>query len=132
MYWKVELYYIIKKVIHKLSWYNPTIKTYDNYYILIYFDLHLNFSLTHWLPMHPFFTPLKTPENLTVFWCFQGGEKGCIGNEWVKPGLLMENKGAREAMKRLRFHIFWVIPRSPQKEKEISRKIVNFLLRWFI
>ena len=21
---------------------------------------------------------------LTVFWCFQGVEKGCIGNEWVK------------------------------------------------
>ena len=62
---------------------------------------------------------------------FSGGEKGCIGNKWVKPGLLMENKGAREAMKRLRFHICWVIPRSPQKEKEISRKIVNFLLRWF-
>ena len=26
---------------------------------------------------------LKISENLTV-WCFQGVEKGCIGNEWVK------------------------------------------------
>ena len=24
------------------------------------------------------------PQDLTVFWCFQGLEKGCIGNEWVK------------------------------------------------
>ena len=32
----------------------------------------------------PFLCLLKTSENLTVFWCFQGVEKGCIGNEWVK------------------------------------------------
>ena len=25
--------------------------------------------------------------NLTVFWCFQGEEKGCISNKWVKFGL---------------------------------------------
>ena len=31
----------------------------------------------------PFFYPLKTSESLAVFWCFQGVEKGCIGNEWV-------------------------------------------------
>ena len=29
--------------------------------------------------------PLKTSENLTVFLCFQGVEKGCIRDEWVKP-----------------------------------------------
>ena len=29
--------------------------------------------LTYSFPMHP-----------SVFWCFQGVEKGCIGNEWVK------------------------------------------------
>ena len=33
--------------------------------------------------MHPFSTPLKSSENLTVFSCFQEVEKGCIGNEWV-------------------------------------------------
>ena len=32
----------------------------------------------------PFLYPLKTSKNLKVFWCFQGVEKGCIGNEWVK------------------------------------------------
>ena len=33
--------------------------------------------LTHLFPMHPFST------HLTVFWCFQGVEKGCIGNKWL-------------------------------------------------
>ena len=32
----------------------------------------------------PFLYPLKTSKNLTVFWCFQGVEKECIGNERVK------------------------------------------------
>ena len=36
--------------------------------------------------MHPFSTPWKHQKTLQfsdVFWCFQGVEKGCIGNEWV-------------------------------------------------
>ena len=33
--------------------------------------------------MHPFSTPLKT-ENRKIFLCFQGVEKGYIGNKWVK------------------------------------------------
>ena len=33
--------------------------------------------------MDPFSNPLKTSENRKIF-CFQGVEKGCIGNEWVK------------------------------------------------
>ena len=32
----------------------------------------------------PFLYPLKALENRKVFWCFQGVEKGCIGNKWVK------------------------------------------------
>ena len=28
--------------------------------------------------------PLKTPGNLTIFLCFHGVERECIGNEWVK------------------------------------------------
>ena len=31
----------------------------------------------------PFLYLLKTSENLTVFWCFQGVEKRCLGKEWV-------------------------------------------------
>ena len=34
-------------------------------------------------PSAPFLYPLKTSEHLTVFWCFQGVEKGCIGDKWV-------------------------------------------------
>ena len=40
--------------------------------------------LNPFVPDALFFQPLKTSENLAVFWCFQGVEKGCIGNEWVK------------------------------------------------
>ena len=36
----------------------------------------------------PFLCPLKTSENLTVFLCFQGVEKGCTGNEWGNTKLL--------------------------------------------
>ena len=39
------------------------------------------------VPNAPFLYPLKTSENLTVFSCFQGIEKGCIGNDWVKAGI---------------------------------------------
>ena len=42
-------------------------------------------SLTHLFRMHSISTTLKHLKNLTVFWCFQGVEKGCIGNGWVKP-----------------------------------------------
>ena len=35
------------------------------------------------VPSAPFLYPLKTLENRKVFWCFQGVEKKCIGNEWV-------------------------------------------------
>ena len=40
-------------------------------------------SLTHLFRMHSISTPLKHLKNLTVFWCFQGVEKGCIGNKWI-------------------------------------------------
>ena len=41
--------------------------------------------------MHPFSTPhspLKTLENLKVFWCFQGVEKECIGTNGLITVLL--------------------------------------------
>ena len=34
-------------------------------------------------PNLPFLYPLKISEIITVFWCFQGVEKGCIGKELV-------------------------------------------------
>ena len=35
-------------------------------------------------PNAPFLYPLKTSENLTVFWCFQRVNKVCIKCQWVK------------------------------------------------
>ena len=49
-----------------------------------FFAGKLLFALNPFVPNAPFLYPLKTSENLTVFLCFQGAEKGCIGNEWVK------------------------------------------------
>ena len=45
--------------------------------------------LNAFVPNAPFLLPLKTSENLTVFWCFQGVEKGCIGNELAKSVLVV-------------------------------------------
>ena len=38
-------------------------------------------SINTFAPKSPFPYPQKT---YTVFWCFQGVEKGSIGNEWIK------------------------------------------------
>ena len=51
--------------------------------IVWYFLNHIN----PFIPNAPFIYPLKTPENLTVFWCFQGVEKGCIGYKWINSYL---------------------------------------------
>ena len=42
----------------------------------------------------PFHYTLKTSENRKVFWCFQGVEKGCIGNKWVKSCLLFSQNAS--------------------------------------
>ena len=39
------------------------------------------------VPNVPFLYPLKTSENLIVFCCFLGVEKGRIGKKWVNPGV---------------------------------------------
>ena len=48
----------------------------------------LNFDLPKlfnpFVPNAPFLCPLKKSENLKVFWCFEGIEKGCIGDKWIK------------------------------------------------
>ena len=43
-----------------------------------------NMIFNPFIPNAPFLYPLKASENLAVFWCFQGLEKGCIGNELVE------------------------------------------------
>ena len=40
-------------------------------------------DINRFVPNVPFLYSLKTSENYKVFWCFQGVEKGWIGNEWV-------------------------------------------------
>ena len=47
----------------------------------------LSCLINPFVPSSSFLYPLKTSENLTVFWCFQGVEKGCIGMNglsWLK------------------------------------------------
>ena len=39
---------------------------------------------TNLTDLSPFLYALKTSENLTVFWYFQGVGNECIGNKWVK------------------------------------------------
>ena len=41
-------------------------------------------------PNLPFLYTLKTWKNLTVFWCFQGVEKWCIGSKWVDQWLKIQ------------------------------------------
>ena len=41
-------------------------------------------TLKPFAPNPPFVYLLKASQNRKVFGCFQGVEKGCIGNEWVK------------------------------------------------
>ena len=57
-----------------------------------WFLIHLVFSLFWcyaYFCLNPFIHnalflyPLKTTEKLRVFWCFQGEERGCIGNKWA-------------------------------------------------
>ena len=50
-------------------------------------DLYIN----PFVPNAPLLHPLKTSENRKVFWCFQGVEKGCIGNEWIERFLMISN-----------------------------------------
>ena len=44
-------------------------------------------NVNPFVPNAPFLYPLKISENREVFRCFQGEEKGCIGNKWVKGKL---------------------------------------------
>ena len=52
-----------------------------------------NLKINPFVPNAPFLYLLKTSEKCKVFWCFQGLEKGCIGDEWVNNNhrLVIEN-----------------------------------------
>ena len=51
---------------------------------IIFVFIYLGIAFNPFVPNAPFLYLTKTSENLTVFWCFQGAEKWCIGNKWVK------------------------------------------------
>ena len=63
--------------------------------LLINFTMDKNVRPPLWVnpfvPNAPFLYPLKKSENLTVFWCFQGVEKECIRNKWVKCRVFIFN-----------------------------------------
>ena len=46
----------------------------------------------------PFLYPLKTPENLKVFWRFEGVQRVCIGNKWIKWNFLKYEGPNAEAL----------------------------------
>ena len=90
----------------------------------------------------PFLYLLKTSENPTVFWCFQGAEKGCIENKWVKLIFLSEDKNYIKHLTRnpefeKPLSGFW--PISPnfgmndphyhlKKRKKVSRALLKLFL----
>ena len=60
------------------------------YFAINFYQIHLvnsYWSFNPFVPNAPLVFPLKTSENHTFFWCFQGIEKGWIGNECVKHTL---------------------------------------------
>ena len=60
-----------------------------NYLILFFVSDLLVFN--PFVPNVPFLYSQKALENRKVFWCFQGVEKSCIGNEWVNVKVLKAN-----------------------------------------
>ena len=70
-----------------------------------------NFS-THLFPNASFLYPLKISENLTIFWCFHGVEKGCIGNEWVNHIFTLWSKFFDRSIWHTKIKVlnFWAYP----------------------
>ena len=49
--------------------------------LIVFSQIPKNIKL--FVPNALFLYPLKTSENRKVLWCFQGVQKGYIGNKWV-------------------------------------------------
>ena len=77
-----------------------------------------SFQIKPFVPNAPFFYPLKTSQNRKVFWCFQGVEKECIGNKWVKS--FQANVFFDARLKYQRISGFWCFQRF--KKKNIGLK----------
>ena len=71
-------------------------------------DHKLDIVFNLFVPKVPFLYPLKTSQNLPVFWCFKGAEKECIGSEWVK---IAPNKHTTSNQRRFDVDITSIRPR---------------------
>ena len=64
--------------------------------------------INEFVPNTPFLYPSKTSENRKVFWFFQGVEKECIGNKWVKyTSLLLHTLYLTHFMPLVSFYSPW-------------------------
>ena len=52
-------------------------------------------DINPFVPCAPFLYPLKTSVNRKIFWCFQGAEKRCNGNNWVNDCFVIELKNEK-------------------------------------
>ena len=59
-------------------------KVEQRYEIGLYTTQKMKFFINSFVLNTPILYPMKTSENLAVFWCFQEVEKGSIGNKWAK------------------------------------------------
>ena len=80
------------------------------------------FAINPFVSNAPFLYPLKTTENLAVFWCFQGVEKGCIWKKWVnnskfphrwKTKLILFLSKHQRIVRKTRFKYIWVCSGEP-------------------
>ena len=71
--------------------------------------------------MHPFSNPLKTSENLKVFWCCQGVEKECIENQWVNE---KTEKLVQNFMEIIFWHCRFVNPNSDPEDISYTRYLL--------
>ena len=76
----------LKWMLHGRQVNNKTNHLHERWLSIVYKDNNGSFKdlLNPFFPNTPFLYPLKISENLTVIWCFQGIEKRCIGDKWVK------------------------------------------------
>ena len=70
----------------------------------------------------PFLYPLKMSENLTVFRCFQGVEKGCNGSKWVNL-----NGFIRYCLLKKTWQKTESVVQSYSRKKAVLEKLVKFI-----
>ena len=73
------------------------------------------------VPNALFLFPLKTPENRKVFWCFQGIEKGRVGNELVN----MQPVKKKFMDRTQTFHYLWNFQTDLDNIKKRNRFLKN-------